>query len=279
MAGDRRRLRGAERRLLKGYAPLVVLVAALVVMVAVVPSKVPADLAAAGRGEATEVAVGQPATGWNETVTACPDRQVQVPDLGYSPPCFAFAGDNGGETTRGVTADTITGQLPRHVRPQPAPAPRPARRRAARRVERGDVPDDGGAGRVGQRQLPALRPEDRAGPLRRPRADPPRVHRGRAGRRHQRQHQGGQRDRRLRRHHRDHPAVRRRAGAQRGRRRGRPLHVARVVRGPPPVRVEHRARLHDHGRGVGHLRQRPAASAARPTTPATTWPTRNARWP
>jgi Periplasmic binding protein len=107
MAGDRRRLRGAERRLLKGYAPLVVLVAALVVMVAVVPSKVPADLAAAGRGEATEVSTGQPATGWNETVTACTDRPVQVPDLGYSPPCFAFAGDNGGATARGVTADTI----------------------------------------------------------------------------------------------------------------------------------------------------------------------------
>lgn len=107
MAGDRRRLRGAERRLLKGYAPLVVLVASLVVMVAVVPSKVPAELAATGQGEATEVASGEPASGWNDTVTACPDRALQVPDLGYSPPCFAFSGANGGETARGVTADTI----------------------------------------------------------------------------------------------------------------------------------------------------------------------------
>lgn len=107
MAGDRRRLRGAERRLLKGYAPLVVLVAALVVMVAVVPSKVPAELAAVAQGEATEVEAGQPASGWEDTVTACPDRPLQVPDLGYSPPCYAFSGDNGGETSRGVTADTI----------------------------------------------------------------------------------------------------------------------------------------------------------------------------
>jgi hypothetical protein len=105
MAGDRRRLRGAERRPLKGYAPLVVLVAALVVMVAVVPSKVPAGLATIGDGEATEVASGESASGWNDTVTACPGAQVV--DLGYSPPCFAFAGDNGGETARGVTGDTI----------------------------------------------------------------------------------------------------------------------------------------------------------------------------
>jgi len=107
MAGDRRRLRGAEGRPLRGYAPLVVLVAAFVVMVAIVPSKVPAELASIGQGTATEVSSGEPATGWNDTVTACPDRQLQVPDLGYSPPCYAFAGDNGGETARGVTADTI----------------------------------------------------------------------------------------------------------------------------------------------------------------------------
>ena len=65
-------------------------------------------------------------------------------------------------------------------------------------------------------------------------ADPPRVHRGRAGRRHQRQHQGGQRDRRLRRHHRHHPAVRRRSRAQRGRGGGRPT-CRGVVRGAPPL--------------------------------------------
>lgn len=107
MAGDRRRLRGAGRRPLKGYAPLVVLVVAFVVMVVVVPSQVPADLAAIGQGQATEVAAGEPATGWGETVEACRDRDLQVPDLGYSPPCYRFSGDNGGATARGVTADTI----------------------------------------------------------------------------------------------------------------------------------------------------------------------------
>jgi hypothetical protein len=107
MSGDRRRLRGAERRLLRGYAPLVVLVAALVVMVALVPSTIPDGLAGADGGDAVEVGAGQTATGWGETVTPCPDRPLQVPDLGYSPPCYAFSGDNGGETARGVTADTI----------------------------------------------------------------------------------------------------------------------------------------------------------------------------
>jgi len=106
--GKRRRLRGAENRALKGYAPLIVLVAALIAMVAVVPSQVPDDVAAAGGGQALEVGEGQPASGWGTTVTACPaDQPAQVPDMAYSPPCFAFTGDNGGATTRGVTADTI----------------------------------------------------------------------------------------------------------------------------------------------------------------------------
>jgi hypothetical protein len=107
MAGDRRRLRGAERRFLKGYAPLVVLVSTLVVMVAVVPSTVPDELVAGGRSPVVEVASGEPATGWGDRVTPCDDREEQVPDLGYSPPCFAFSGGNGGATTRGVTGDAI----------------------------------------------------------------------------------------------------------------------------------------------------------------------------
>jgi hypothetical protein len=105
MSGKRRRLRGAENRALKGYAPLVVLVAALIAMVAVVPSRVPDDVAGAGGGTATEVGEGQPATGWGTSVSACDGPQV--PGMSYSPPCFAFTGDNGGATTRGVTADTI----------------------------------------------------------------------------------------------------------------------------------------------------------------------------
>jgi len=39
---------------------------------------------------------------------ACKDGVRQVPDLQYSVPCVAeFTGNNGGETSRGVTADTI----------------------------------------------------------------------------------------------------------------------------------------------------------------------------
>ena len=37
----------------------------------------------------------------------CPDRDVQVPGDPYSPPCIAFEGDNGGATSRGVTATDI----------------------------------------------------------------------------------------------------------------------------------------------------------------------------
>ncbi|HZM29074.1 MAG TPA: ABC transporter substrate-binding protein [Acidimicrobiales bacterium] len=108
MSGKRRRrLRGAENRALKGYAPLIVLVAALIAMVAVVPSQVPEGEAATGGGTATEVGEGQPASGWGTTVTACSPEGAQVPDMSYSPPCFAFTGDNGGATARGVTADTI----------------------------------------------------------------------------------------------------------------------------------------------------------------------------
>lgn len=109
MTGDRRRLRGAEGRPLKGYAPLVVLVAALVAMVALVPSKVPDDLAAADSTGPAEVPDGEPASGWGDSVTACADRDLQVDGLEYSPPCFAFDAEigNGGATSRGVTDDEI----------------------------------------------------------------------------------------------------------------------------------------------------------------------------
>jgi hypothetical protein len=108
MTADRRRLRGAEDRPLRGYLPLVVLVLAFVAMVAIVPSKIPAGEAATDAGEAAEGVAGEPATGWGDTVAACDDRPLQVPDLGYSPPCFSFSGGNGGATARGVTEDTIT---------------------------------------------------------------------------------------------------------------------------------------------------------------------------
>src|SRR5258705_285620 len=40
-------------------------------------------------------------------VTPCSDRAKQIPKDPYSPPCLAFAGNNGGATSRGVTRDTI----------------------------------------------------------------------------------------------------------------------------------------------------------------------------
>ncbi|HKH05179.1 MAG TPA: ABC transporter substrate-binding protein [Acidimicrobiales bacterium] len=105
MTGNRRKLPGADGRPLKGYAPLAALAVVFVLVIALLPSSAPAGVA---DGDAVEVAAGQTATGWGETVTACPDRQLQVEGDGYSPPCFAFSGDNGGATTRGVTADEIT---------------------------------------------------------------------------------------------------------------------------------------------------------------------------
>src|SRR3954451_4153509 len=38
---------------------------------------------------------------------ACADRHLQVPGDGYSPPCVAFTGSNGGATSRGVTGDSV----------------------------------------------------------------------------------------------------------------------------------------------------------------------------
>lgn len=78
-------------------------------MVVFVPSDAPDGAGASGdNGSATEVADGQTASGWGDTVTPCGDREQQVEDDGYSPPCFAFEGDNGGATSRGVTADAVT---------------------------------------------------------------------------------------------------------------------------------------------------------------------------
>jgi hypothetical protein len=97
----------SRRRLLGGYFPLAVGVAAVIAMITVVPSRIPDEIAGASGGSASEVPVGQAASGWGSTVTPCADRELQVPDAGYSPPCFEFSGDNGGATSEGVTADTI----------------------------------------------------------------------------------------------------------------------------------------------------------------------------
>ena len=92
-------------RLWWGYLPLVPIVAVFVGMVVVAPSTLPESRA---DGPVREVADAETASGWGATVTPCQDRAVQVEGDGYSPPCYAFQGDNGGATSRGVTSDTIT---------------------------------------------------------------------------------------------------------------------------------------------------------------------------
>jgi hypothetical protein len=39
--------------------------------------------------------------------SGCPDRQKQIPNDPYSPPCVSFSGNNGGATSKGVTATKI----------------------------------------------------------------------------------------------------------------------------------------------------------------------------
>ncbi len=89
----------------RGYWPLAVGVVLLAAVVVVWPSTGPEQVAADDVEEGIE---GEPATGWGTTVSLCTDRELQVPDDPYSPPCFAFEGDNGGATSKGVTADAIT---------------------------------------------------------------------------------------------------------------------------------------------------------------------------
>lgn len=112
--GNRRKLPGAEGKPLQGYAPLAVVVVVFLAVAGLVPSTAPDALAGGGPAE---VDTGQTASGWGDTVTACGDREHQVEGDGYSPPCFAFTGDNGGATSRGVTSDEIV--VTYRVTPEP----------------------------------------------------------------------------------------------------------------------------------------------------------------
>ena len=233
--GSRRR-----QRLLKGYAPLVVLVAALVVMVAIVPSKVPAELGRRrrSRGRGARRRCGR-RLGHAGPV---PDRPEQAPDLDYSPPCFTFSGDNGGATSRGVTADRSWS--PTGSRPTPTCS------RLLGQLAGVPIDDDNqrpqadrrGGGRLLQRQLPVLRPEaELVGYDGRGQIMP--------------EFNGGGRtppQRRLRPPTRSAPsptsprltqpyadALTRNGSCRRG-----ALHVPRVVRAPPALRLEHVPRLH-----------------------------------
>ncbi len=99
--------RAAPAAILRGYWPLAVGIVMAAVIVVAAPSRAPEQV------EATEVEAGieaQTASGWGETVDHCAGGadQPQVEGDPYSPPCFTFAGDNGGATSKGVTADAIT---------------------------------------------------------------------------------------------------------------------------------------------------------------------------
>jgi len=129
------------QRLLRGYAPLAVFAVLLVLMSLLVPSKSPEQLSAAATGIGTSGggATGSRtgttgASGTGDGATAAqPGGPVpadasgtgdpnaapavgagastcegdQIPGDPYSPPCMAFEGDNGGETSTGVTGTEI----------------------------------------------------------------------------------------------------------------------------------------------------------------------------
>ena len=131
-----------SQRLLRGYGPLAVAAALLLLMSLLVPSKSPNKVtAAAGAGADTGVdsgivggdagTAGQAGTEGTAAGTAgagggtagaakpgaaasaaaakspCTDRKDQVPGDPYSPPCIAFSGNNGGVTSKGVTPTEI----------------------------------------------------------------------------------------------------------------------------------------------------------------------------
>ncbi|HEX3795948.1 MAG TPA: hypothetical protein VHV57_15750 [Acidimicrobiales bacterium] len=138
------RWRAARIRLFRGYAPLVIFVAAFALITTLTPTVAPdkdtvtlretpsastggaAGAAAGNAGTATTGATagtgaaagssGAASTGATKTTTGtaaaaasggCPGQALQVPADPYSPPCVAFSGSNGGGTSPGVTASTI----------------------------------------------------------------------------------------------------------------------------------------------------------------------------
>jgi hypothetical protein len=137
----------SDRRLLRGYGPLIGFVLVFVLVAAFVPtvareqvtlrvaggtgggsgSRVDAGGGSttgsapgggSGGGTASGNTAGSGGGGQGSAVTpqasipastsACPGRTKQVPGDPYSPPCIAFSGGNGGATSRGVTKDSIT---------------------------------------------------------------------------------------------------------------------------------------------------------------------------
>ncbi len=135
--------RAARIRLFRGYAPLLVIVAAFALITTLTPTQAPerdvvtvrvasadsgANAGASGTSgqsiTATSITpggavggIGTPegtgtstgaASGASGKVTACSGQAEQDPGDPYSPPCISFSGNNGGSTSKGVTASTIT---------------------------------------------------------------------------------------------------------------------------------------------------------------------------
>jgi hypothetical protein len=132
---------GIWQRLLRGYGPLAVFAIFVVLISVLIPSKVhdskdvstqgsssgvngndtgsdsgsaATDATTGGTNGAVATSGGAGTSGGSAGGTAavakklaCPDRQDQVPGDPYSPPCVSFSGNNGGATSKGVTATTI----------------------------------------------------------------------------------------------------------------------------------------------------------------------------
>lgn len=127
----------AERRLLRGYGPLVGLLLAFVLMALLVPTVAPekvavgelggstagtsAGVTTSGSSGATAATAGSAGTSGSAASSAGPATSAssgigsaqevagceQVPGDPYSPPCIKFSGSNGGATSQGVTASCI----------------------------------------------------------------------------------------------------------------------------------------------------------------------------
>jgi hypothetical protein len=123
-----------SRRLLKSYGPLLAAALAFLLMATTISAKPRERVEYAGSVEVPDIsgtdgpggvagplgdgpgAAGPGATGGGTRsggggaadVSGCGDRTRQIPGDPYSPPCYAFEGDNGGATSKGVTGDRIT---------------------------------------------------------------------------------------------------------------------------------------------------------------------------
>ncbi|MFL6206264.1 MAG: hypothetical protein ACJ739_13035 [Acidimicrobiales bacterium] len=129
-------VRRLNLRVVRSYGPLLAVAMVFLLMAVVVPTADRAHEAYAGNVEVPTFATGQAAGpegaaaagaaatdgtaaagdttggagsggGSQGGVTPCTDRTLQVPGDPYSPPCYAFSGNNGGSTYQGVSDKEI----------------------------------------------------------------------------------------------------------------------------------------------------------------------------